>query len=586
LTGVLRRWDLRYGVAVAVVLAVALGLRLWGVGSGLPWVYNVDEAQHFVPLAVGMQGGNLDPGGYFANPPAFTYLLAVLFRLWLGGRTGRIYHSDHSTQLWLIARVTSGVLGTLAVWLLYLTGARLFDRRTGLLAAAVMAVAFLPVFYGKLALNDSPTLAPLCLSLWGSAGIVRFGRRRDFLIAGLGLGLAAATKYTGGIVVLPLLVAGVSRICVPGRRWRAALWLTLAGVIAVAAFIAANPYSVIDFHRFIHQLAQQSSESESNGKLGLTYGSGVFYYLWSITWGVGWVPGVAAVAGAVLLAVRRRWWILAFLVPAALAYLAFMGLQGRYFGRWVMPIVPIVCLLAAAAAVGGVDLLTRSRSRPRPRLAFGFLIAAGIVLCGQGLVYSVHSGIVNSREDTRGLARAWLVKHVPRGTRIVVEPIVPNSSRPPNNFVGRWSAFPDFLTHRGPRGILYVLAGREVTLENYERTLSPALVSLYERDDYCWVVTGSTEEGRALVDPSVVPRAVAYYAALARQGTKVFVGSPFVRGTSSLPFNFDWSFEYYPLAYARPGPLVTIYRLHGGACAPRRSRHHRSRPRKRHAAAA
>jgi hypothetical protein len=582
LIGVLRRWDPRYAVAVAVVLAVALGLRLWGVGSGLPWVYNVDEAQHFVPLAVGMQGGNLDPGGYFANPPAFTYLLAGLFRLWLGGHTGRVYYSDHSTELWLIARVTSGVLGTLAVWLLYLAGARMFDRRTGLLAAAVMAVAFLPVFYGKLALNDSPTLAPVCLSLWGSAGIVRFGRGRDFVIAGLGFGLAAATKYTGGIVVLPLLVAGVSRISVAGGRRRAALWLTLAGVIAVAAFIAANPYSVIDFHRFIHQLAQQSSESESDGKLGLTYGSGVFYYLWSITWGVGWVPAVAAVAGAVMLALRRRWWLLALLVPAAAAYLAFMGLQGRYFGRWVMPIVPIVCLLAAAAAVGGVDLVARSRRR----LAFGLVTVAGILLCGQGLVYSVHSGIVNSREDTRGLARAWLIKHVPRGTRIVVEPIVPNSSRPPNNFVGRWSAFPDFLTHRGPRGILYVLAGREVTLENYERTLSPAVVSLYERDDYCWVVTGSTEEGRALVDPSAVPRAIAYYAALARQGTKVFVGSPFVRGTSLLPFNFDWSFEYYPLAYARPGPLVTIYRLHGGACAPRSSRHHRSHHRKKHAAAA
>jgi hypothetical protein len=33
-----------------------------------------------------------------------------------------------------------------------------------------------------------------------------------------------------------------------------------------------------------------------------------------------------------------------------------------------------------------------------------------------------------------------------------------------------------------------------------------------------------------------------------------------------VPFNFDWSFDYYPLAYARPGPEMTVYRLTGGAC--------------------
>ena len=38
---------------------------------------------------------------------------------------------------------------------------------------------------------------------------------------------------------------------------------------------------------------------------------------------------------------------LALLVPGALLFLAFMGLQGRYFGRWLLPIFPILCLLAA-----------------------------------------------------------------------------------------------------------------------------------------------------------------------------------------------------------------------------------------------
>ena len=103
------------------------------------------------------------------------------------------------------------LLGTVSVWLLYLVGARLFSRAVGLLASAVLAVAFLPVFYGHLALNDVPTLAPLTLSLLGTAGVLRQGRMLDYLVAGIGLGLATATKYTAGVMILPLLAAAVAQ---------------------------------------------------------------------------------------------------------------------------------------------------------------------------------------------------------------------------------------------------------------------------------------------------------------------------------------------------------------------------------------
>ena len=107
------------------------------------------------------------------------------------------------------------MLGAIAVWLLYLTGARLFGRAAGLLAAAIEAVAFLPVFYSHLALNDAPTLAPLTLSLLGTAGVLRKGRLRDHALAGIGLGLACATKYTAGIVIVPYIAAVA---CGPPRR--------------------------------------------------------------------------------------------------------------------------------------------------------------------------------------------------------------------------------------------------------------------------------------------------------------------------------------------------------------------------------
>ncbi len=62
--------------------------------------------------------------------------------------------------------------------------------RVTLLAAALLALAFLPVFYSHLALNDVPTLAPIALSLWGTSEMLREGRARDYLLAGAGLGLA------------------------------------------------------------------------------------------------------------------------------------------------------------------------------------------------------------------------------------------------------------------------------------------------------------------------------------------------------------------------------------------------------------
>ena len=73
----------------------------------------------------------------------------------------------------------------------------------------------------------------------------------------------------------------------------------------------------------------------------------------------------------------------------------------------------------------------------------------------------------------------------------------------------------------------------------------------------------------SLADPRLVPQAIAYYRALSEQGHVVYRASPYARregGREVVPFNFDWSFDYYPLAYSRPGPLMTVYRLHGGRC--------------------
>ena len=559
-----------HGAALALLLVLSLVLRLWGVKQGLPYSYNSDEATHFVPRAIGFFGHDLNPH-YFINPPAYSYLLYIVFELWFGSAdTVRHLYTTDPTSVFVVARVVTAVLGTASVALLYLTGRRLWGRNAGLIAAAILASAFLPVFYSHLALNDVPTLAPVTLSLYGIAGVLRRGRTRDYAIAGVGIGLAAATKYTGGITLLCLLGATASDAA-GGSPRAAGRRLAIAALLALAAFALANPYSLLDPSSFFSGIAQQASAAAGQDpvKLG-TRGSGITYYLWTFTWGLGWVPTLAALAGTLLLAARRRVGALLVLLPACVFFIIFMGDQQRFFGRWLLPILPIVALLAAYGTVELARWLSRSRGLP---VAVTGALAA-VLLLGQSVVADVHNDSVLSRPDTGNLLRAWMVGHVPAGSRIVIEPLVPDNwamdigaSLPATPTGERWWRWPTWLTTLSRSGS-QLPAGehRFVLVDQYERNLYPALLNSYVNDGYCWVVIGSLQAGRAFAQPGDAPNAIAYYAELARRARLVYHASPFAKGAHPVPFSFDWSIDYYPQQYRLPGPELSVYRLSGGKC--------------------
>ncbi|MDQ4071730.1 MAG: glycosyltransferase family 39 protein, partial [Actinomycetota bacterium] len=203
---------------LAAIVGGGLLLRVWNNNYGLPYVYNYDEETHFTSNAVEMFGGGFDPN-YYQNPSGFTYIVHAVLRLlygeWPGigsilelplDTVGTQFELD-PTPIWIISRSLAAVLAVAGVVAVFYAGRRLWGTSVGLVAAAVLSFAFLPVAYGRVAVTDAGTLAPVTLAVYAAIRVYETGARRHYLLAGASVGLAIGFKYTAGLVLLPLLAA-------------------------------------------------------------------------------------------------------------------------------------------------------------------------------------------------------------------------------------------------------------------------------------------------------------------------------------------------------------------------------------------
>jgi hypothetical protein len=323
-----------------------------------------------------------------------------------------------------------------------------------------------------------------------------------------------------------------------GEARRVAAGLVLAGIAFLAVFALLNPYALLNASEARGQITGQSAQADT-AKLGQDDTYGWLYYVGTLTWGFGWLPLLAAAAGA-LVAIRRDWRRALLLIAFPVCFYLYMGAQGRFFGRWMLPAYPALCVLAGYAVVAAAEAAGSWRGRTA-----GVAVALGLsaLLCAQGVRAAVHVDTVLGREDTREQARRWLAANVPPRARVVVEPFVP--------------AF--YRQRLGLR--LYPV---ERPFQAYEKRLRVRHIDRYRERGYCWVIVGSHQKERGL--KAGLRSSRNYYRALDAESERTVTFSPFASGADPVPFSYDSSFNYRPGAYERPGPVVEVHRLRG--CVP------------------
>jgi 4-amino-4-deoxy-L-arabinose transferase-like glycosyltransferase len=403
--------------ALGLVLLLGAGLRLWGMGYGLPHPMARPDEQKLVGRAVVMIGtGDLNPIEH-TYPALLMYLQVAALFLYaklgqLLGHYGGVkdFLADaaltHPGLHYRICRALSVGFGVATIAATYVLGLRADGRRAvALLAALVVATNYLHVRDSRWGTVDVAMTFFVTLSLVFAVRASEGQRFRDYKWAGAFAGLAAATKYNAGIVLLAAgaaAAAGVARRGIAPKD--AARRFAVAGLTTVLLFTLATPYSVRDWY------ATWEGFTTAVGMLYDVAGERAGWVHLRVTFphGFGWPVFLAALAGAGRAAWTRNDRALVLVTFVVLMF-ASMATVRWVFPRYLVPFVPPLAVLAAQATSALVDL-------SRPALA----AAAALVLAGPGLLSSIQFDRVAARPDTRVLAAEWVGAHVPAGSAVLV----------------------------------------------------------------------------------------------------------------------------------------------------------------------
>ncbi|MSQ10514.1 MAG: hypothetical protein EXR52_05850 [Dehalococcoidia bacterium] len=241
-------------------------------------------------------------------------------------------------------RFPSAAAGVAGVVLLYQTGRLLGAPYVAVVAALLVTISPLAVYFGQEARGYTFMLLGLTCCLWLALRLARGGRDRWWVLWGIVAAFTALTMY----VAIPALAAMAAYVTWQAReqgRWRAWRWCVLAGALLFGAWAAyANPLSSV-----YDTAGDLTPRADMLTMLFRAVGAPVAGAFLPDPWV--WFTAVPfltmALAGATTATVSQRWLLAgSVLVSVTIVMLAAVDRLG-FHPRYLLPALPATYLLAA-----------------------------------------------------------------------------------------------------------------------------------------------------------------------------------------------------------------------------------------------
>ncbi len=371
-------------VAPATLILLALAVRLWRIGSEsilLDEATSLFLARMNVPDVIAWTAVDIHPPLYY-----------LMLHFW------RVFGESEAAL-----RGLSAIAGALSVGVLYGLGAHLFDRRTGFVAAALLALAPLHVWYSQ------QMRMYTWLGFWALLSsyllVLMLDKKKAGYAAGYVLA-SAACLYTHYYTVFVFLAQGLFALYLAWRNghWRDLLWAAGGMLASVALFAPWLPTMVTQVTSGGGGWVARGGTPGPRALVDLLIGFSVgnvraLYPSWArwLVYGLlaalsGWaiLRAIRALARGDRAEVKGVAFAAIYLAAPVLAAWLISQVKPLYSDRYLLAFLPGYLLLAARGAV----------TLPRTLLRWG-----AVALLVAGLAFGVFQmAQAPQTEDWRGVA--------------------------------------------------------------------------------------------------------------------------------------------------------------------------------------